>query len=161
MTKISEDGNQPNPVLEYPGYYLPPFFSTMFEELPEFALPDWGPLPPLLEGRSPATPPPSSPSLPPPIDVDPPVRPPEWLFGPPRIVQSAAPDGRQAGLLDMIAALLQNRSFDTIEKTAAAVPVADTALQSGGPYFRRDNPASFGRSTDLASIRRLSRITTR
>jgi hypothetical protein len=155
MTRIPEDSNQPNRVLEYPGYYLPPFFSTMFEELPDFVLPDWGPLPPLLEGRPPETPPPSSPGLPSPIEVDPPARPPEWLFGPPRIVLSAAPDARPPGLLDMITAPPRNRRAETIGKAAATVPVANM-LQSG-----EDNPTSFGRSTDLASIRRLARITTR
>jgi hypothetical protein len=132
MTKTPEDSDPSNPILEYPGYYLPPFFATMLGELPNFALPDWGALPPLLQGQSPTPSPSPNPSLPPPIDVDPPARPPEWLFGPPRIVRSLASGPRPAGLPGMITAYLRSRGGETTTGSPALAPVAYTAMRSGG-----------------------------
>src|SRR5215813_3954064 len=70
MTKIADETSPPNPILDYPGYSLPDFFSTILGNLPNFALPDWGPLPPLRREQSP---PPTT--LPPPIEIDAPAEP--------------------------------------------------------------------------------------
>src|SRR6266702_1648377 len=72
MTKIPDDNDAPNPILEYPGDSLPSFFSTILGELPTFAFPDWGPPPPLPQGQSRPSPPPDP--GPPGIEVDPPAR---------------------------------------------------------------------------------------
>lgn len=102
MIKTPKDSLPPNPLLEYPGYLPPWFLSTILGEFPNFAFPDWGPIPGLPEERrGPAPPPPPrNPNESAPIEVDPPARPPEWLFGPPRIVgPPVAPKGL-AGMLE-------------------------------------------------------------
>jgi hypothetical protein len=93
MNEIPNDNDRQNPILDYPGYYMPGFFSWFLGEIPRFGFPDWGPIPQLPRER-PVTPPSRNPGLPPAHEVDPPDRPPEWLFGPPRIVQ-ASPVSRQ------------------------------------------------------------------
>ncbi len=94
MNETPTDSDRQNPILDYPGYYMPGFFSWLLGEIPKFSLPDWGPIP-QLPREQPVTPPSRNPNLPPAREVDPPDRPPEWLFGPPRIVQ-ASPASRKA-----------------------------------------------------------------
>src|SRR6187402_1374343 len=111
MSKIPDDNNAPNPILEYPGHYLPLFLSRILGEDPDFELPDWGPLPTLQENTSPAPrPKPEYLDQPPPIEIDPPARPPQWLFGPPHVVQSGAPESPLAGLPGMIADYLRRQT---------------------------------------------------
>ena len=93
MKDTLNDSDRSNPILDYPGYYMPGFFSWLLGEIPKFGLPDWGPIPQLQRER-PVTPPSRNPNLPPAHEVDPPDRPPEWLFGPPRIVRDS-PISRQ------------------------------------------------------------------
>lgn len=87
MKEIPTDSDRTTPILDYPGYSMPGFFSWLPGEIPGFGIPDWGPIPKLRRER-PVTPPPRNPNLPPAHEVDPPDRPPEWLFGPPRIVEA-------------------------------------------------------------------------
>lgn len=140
MTKIPEDSNPPNSILEYPGYYLPPFFSTMLGELPNFELPDWGPIPPLLQ-EHPVTPPrPSNPDRTPPIEVDPPIRPPQWLFGPPRFVLSTAPEPRAGGLPGMIETYLRSRNAGTIGGEPAVGAPSQGVSRERGPARNLRSP---------------------
>jgi hypothetical protein len=108
MNEIPDDDDSANRILGYSGYLIPPFFSDLLGELPEFAFPDWGPIPPLPRER-PVTPPSRNPNLPPAHEVDPPDRPPEWLFGPPRIVQASESEPVGGGLLGMIQASLRSQ----------------------------------------------------
>jgi hypothetical protein len=113
MIKIPDDSNAANPILEYPGDYLPSFFSSILDEIPDFELPDWGPLPPLLQNTAPSSIPKiQNPDRPAPIEIDPPARPPQWLFGPPRVVRSPAPQPLPAGLLGMIETYFRGQAAD-------------------------------------------------
>lgn len=102
MIKTPKDSLPPNPLREYPGYLPPWFLSTILREFPDFAFPigeqyqvcqrrGGGP----HRRRHPG-----GPNEPVPIEVDPPARPPEWLFGPPRIVRSPLAPKGLTGMLE-------------------------------------------------------------
>ena len=175
MNEIPTDSDRQNPVLDYPGYYVPGFFSWLLGEIPRFGFPDWGPIPQLQRER-PVTPPSRIPNLPPAHEVDPPDRPPEWLFGPPRIVQ-ASPVSRQTiahpppptvtppsstPLADLIidrirrqqqqsSSQTQSSAFDTGSAPLPFSPTVRLAPQAYEPV--EDDP-----SQDKSPVRRLTRV---
>jgi len=173
MNEIPTDSDRQNPILDYPGYYMPGFFSWLLGEIPRFGFPDWGPIPQLPRER-PVTPPSRNPSLPPAHEVDPPDRPPEWLFGPPRIVQ-VSPVSRQTSaqtsssiaaqpsstpladlIIDRIRRLQQQNSsqssaFDT---GSSPLPFSSTATLAPQGY----EPVENDPSQDKSPIRRLTRV---
>ncbi|HXH43590.1 MAG TPA: hypothetical protein VNK51_07065 [Bradyrhizobium sp.] len=175
MKDISSDSDRPNPILDYPGYYMPGFFSWLLGEIPRFGLPDWGPIPQLPRER-PVAPPSRNPNLPPAHEVDPPDRPPEWLFGPPRIVQ-ASPVSRQTvaeaipsnttqqsptSLADLIIDRIRRvQQQNATQNQPSAFAAGSAALRFSSPttlppqgYERaEDNP-----SRDKSPIRLLTRV---
>jgi hypothetical protein len=175
MNEIPNDSDRQNPILDYPGYTMPGFFSWLLGEIPKFGFPDWGPIPQLPRER-PLTPPSRNPNLPPTHEVDPPDRPPEWLFGPPRIVQ-ASPVSRQTItqaipstarqpsstaltdlIIDRIRRLQQQNSSQTqasaFDTGSAPLPFSPTATFAPRGYepFEDDPPQ------DKSLIRRLTRV---
>jgi hypothetical protein len=175
MNEIPDDDDSSNRILGYSGYLIPPFFSDLLGEFPEFSFPDWGPIPRLPRER-PVTPPSRNPNLPPAHEVDPPDRPPEWLFGPPRVVQ-ASPVSRQTIaetspstatqlsstpladlIIDRIRRLQQQKSSQTQSSAfgtgSAPLPFSPTATLAPQGY----EPVEDASSQDKSLIRRLTRV---
>lgn len=151
MNEIPTDSDRQNPILDYPGYYMPGFFSWLLGEIPRFGIPDWGPIPQLPRER-PVTPPFRNPNLPPAHEVDPPDRPPEWLFGPPRIVQ-ASPVSRQT--------IAETPSSSHPSSTPLADVIIDRFRQLQQQNARQTQFSAFGpgsASQNQPPIRRLTRV---
>jgi len=175
MNEIPTDSDRQNPILDYPGYYMRGFFSWLLGEIPRFGFPDWGPIPQLPRER-PLTPPSRNPNLPPAHEVDPPDRPPEWLFGPPRVVQ-ASPASHQTIaqtsssiatqpsptpladlIIDRIRSLQQQNSSQTQSSafdTRSAPSFSPTAKRAPQGYQPLDDDPS----QDKSPVRRLTRVT--
>ena len=135
------------------------------------ALPWWFPQIPVMpapNGRDPFGPIPPVPNFnKSPIDVDPPSRPPQWMFGPPRIVEapslrrapsptllSAAPAPPDVSVADLLVDHIRRQKQLDAEPRAFAfgtgVPVVPF-VQSDGFAASDDDPVE-----DRSSIRRLS-----
>ncbi len=121
-------------------------------------LPWWIPQAPTMpapSGRDPFGPIPSVPNLnKAPIEVDPPSRPPEWMFGPPRIIEAPSPAAPLRSVADLLVDYIRRQKQLNAEPRkfafgtgAPAVPLA----QSNGFVASDDNSVD-----DRFATRRLS-----